>query len=168
MFHYEKVGNLYRLMAGDEVISEGTSVSVAFDCDTFVLLKHGIYQDVAAWVVQATQSFRESGHDDMANALSIHTRQDWVLEDLNRIINNTGFLKTYITRGRDKIVNDLIEDGTPPIVRYAELLDKYNDPNNPILLAFKERHEYDPSFSKRVATVDRIFLEKKNENGEGN
>lgn len=101
MFHYEKSGSKYQMMCDRELIAEMDEVAVAYDLQTFTMHKHGCPELVTAWVETARQAFVTADMFEMAEDLAMIVSDDWDLEDLNRIVNNTGFLKSFVEKTRD-------------------------------------------------------------------
>lgn len=91
-YHYKTNCGQYVLHDGDTPIGRVLDeVSLALDCETGTLHKHGAPDMVAKWHHEAQAKFRAAGFPDMAEQLVVITGR-FELDDLNRCLSTTGFV----------------------------------------------------------------------------
>jgi len=105
-FYYTKENGLYYFYGYSGELSFMTnSVAIAFDKDSYTIHKHGRPELVHSWVDSTRnkllQSYKYTGDGlfkQMANYLMVIESDNWPLEDLNKVISNTGYLKLALDK----------------------------------------------------------------------
>ena len=100
-YRYEKRFGTYYLMDGDDILRAGDVIAIAFamDPDGMVTMhKHGEADLVRQWVEKARLEWQQSGLADIAGDLAMIESDKWDVEDLNKIIHNTGWIIAFLER----------------------------------------------------------------------
>lgn len=106
MYYYEKHDGIFVLMHSDrEPYIIGPVVAIAFSqsSGTFfyglhtVMLKHGKPESIEQWFQTASKAYHEAGFQKEADELRI-LYFDGDVEDLNKIIDITGYLEVLLSR----------------------------------------------------------------------
>lgn len=86
-------------------------VAIAFDKRDFVLHKHGRKESVAKWAEEARAKYTEAGLDEIAQDIVVISSDKWKVEDLQRIINSSGYMRFWLKDNACKICNaTILED----------------------------------------------------------
>ena len=98
-FEYKLSEGVYSLYDGEEMLTEaGGTVAIAYSEDDVVCLhKHGSPKAVYGWYEMARNKYQEAGFGEYADRLKV-VEGKFSVEDLNKIINNTGFLELWLKR----------------------------------------------------------------------
>lgn len=100
-YRYEKRFGTYYLMDGDNILHAGDVIAIAFtmDPDGMVTMhKHGEADLVRQWVDKSRLEWQQSGLADIAGDLAMIESDKWDVEDLNKIIHNTGWITAFLKR----------------------------------------------------------------------
>lgn len=90
--HYELNCTDYVLFRGDKPISKLLQeVSLAFDKEAGVLMKHGSKEMVSAWLSDAQEKLRSGGAHDLAEQLIMVTGR-FPVDELNKCISISGYI----------------------------------------------------------------------------
>jgi hypothetical protein len=82
----------------DEVGIAFSRVLLHQDKYEYVFMKHGDADKVSAWVDEARRRFINVGLQSLANELFIIRGSDWDPEDLNKILNCTGWISVFLKK----------------------------------------------------------------------
>lgn len=93
--HYELNCTDYVLFKGDQPVSKLLQeVSLAFDKEAGVLMKHGSKEMVSTWLVDAQAKFRNGGHPELAEQLIMVTGR-FPVDELNKCISISGYVGRF-------------------------------------------------------------------------
>lgn len=95
-YRYERRGKEYAFLEDDEVLFTAPEVAIAFDREDWVLLKHGSPERVEQWLLDARRAYRSAGYPEMAESLGMVSSSQWDVEELNRCIDNSGYLRRVV------------------------------------------------------------------------
>ena len=97
-FNYQLNCGQYVLHQGDKPIHRVLDeVSLVFDKECGALYKHGAPEAVQKWLTKTQAKFRAGGFDGMAETLVCITGR-FELDDLNRCLSTTGYVRTLYER----------------------------------------------------------------------
>jgi hypothetical protein len=95
-----KEGRYFLQIEGIEKVV-GEQVAIAFDLDTWVVLKHGAPSLVVDWVRDAKRQFLKVGN--LYNAAQLTVISGAIpVEELNKIVSTSGYLEHFL--GRDEVL----------------------------------------------------------------
>ena len=100
---YKKEGGMFYLCNGDHILDSMEEVAIAYEenMETGAMLhKHGSKERVEKWMVKFVQTLKEDGGilAEVADNIKMISSSKWDLEDLNRCINNTGYIKVMLRK----------------------------------------------------------------------
>lgn len=98
--HYRLVDGLYHLARSETTIYKGKEVAVAFSHDGVfaVMHTHGSPSVVRAWLQDAQNTIRQTSFPEFADEFHMIVSDQWNVDDLNNILNNTSFLDRFLSR----------------------------------------------------------------------
>jgi hypothetical protein len=119
---YTKEDGIYYWHFGFEKLCMGEEVAIGFavmDDGGTVLHKQGSKEKVEAWADKYRKKLIAGGLADIANSLVVISSCEFNTEDLDKFINSTGYITTWLKRHRVSL-NIEREDGTFWTMNYGE------------------------------------------------
>lgn len=83
---YKKEHGAYCLYENERLLFMSTEISVLYDVDEFVLLKHGQPENVK----KAYEKYKEKG---LNAKLEVVTSDSWNVDELNKILSTSGYVR---------------------------------------------------------------------------
>lgn len=102
-FEYRRDGTEFVLIRVDhdlheeEEVDRMEKVSVGFDAEDWILLKHGRPESVEKWHAKTVKKYTEGGLGDIAQKIKVVTGA-FALEDLNRALSTSGAIRLLVER----------------------------------------------------------------------
>jgi len=98
MYKYSsEFGSYYLRSENGEIIFMTDEVSVLFDSDGYVLLKHGRPEAVESYRKKMVDAYNKSGLQDYVKGLTILTGK-FAVDDLNRILDTVGYIEVLLKK----------------------------------------------------------------------
>ena len=94
-FAYRRHGQVLSFYEGEHLLFSGTEISVAYDPDTFTVLKHGPSHLIAEWAKGYRAQLVANKAQHLLSVSTIDSA-DWNDEELTRIIGSVGYLKIFM------------------------------------------------------------------------
>lgn len=85
----------------EHVLSGFASLGFCFDKDG-VLLKYGEADKIEAYYKEVRELYKLNGLEDMANDLIFVSSDKWPVEEIDKFINNTGYIGLWYKREMEK------------------------------------------------------------------
>ena len=80
----------------NDIICMADRVAIIFDSENYVLLKHGPEDRIEQIYADMQTKYRKSGLDDIADNLRIISSREWDVDELNKIIHHTGYIRFFL------------------------------------------------------------------------
>lgn len=102
MYHYTKIDGTYNLVDEEgETLFSTKEICVGYsdspDCGV-VMHKHGSPVNVEKWLGDTREKLIGAGHLDMANEFKMIKSFEFPVDELNRVLDTTGYLGIYLGR----------------------------------------------------------------------
>jgi len=96
---YEMDGEEYVFFDGDDELFRTEHVAIAFSVSSglWTMHKHGQKAIVDQWAEVAKKKYIEAGYQNLADEIFVVSGV-FPVDDLNRILSTTGFIKTFCER----------------------------------------------------------------------
>jgi hypothetical protein len=90
---YQKDGSGYRLYVNGNYLATYQKVAILYDAELHTLLKHGHPEDVGKYMRRLNEAY---ANFNPPIHLAMIESDTWDTEELNRIINNTGYIRLFL------------------------------------------------------------------------
>lgn len=95
-YEYDSQFQDYIYYAGRLIAFRTTEPAVAYDRNTFTMLKHGDADVVTQWSQDYRKKLCASGFEVQAQNLEVVMSKQWDIDDLNMVIHSSGYLRTLL------------------------------------------------------------------------
>lgn len=98
-FKFTKDFGSYYFWCDEELVYMSDTIAIAFTIDgkSLTFHKHGNPEFVHGWAKEFKEKFNKAGYD-YADDIRVIESNNWDVEDLNKIINITGYMKIIISK----------------------------------------------------------------------
>ena len=97
MFEYRRENDQYSFYANGNLLFSTEEVAVAYNEDQrSIVLKHGPAGTIQHWAAMYRTLIGAVGASDSMR-LSVISSREWDVEELNKVINTTGYLDIFLT-----------------------------------------------------------------------
>lgn len=77
-----------------DIVTMCDEIAIAFDKESFTLLKHGSPENVNKWYQTARAKYIEAGFEDMAQALVV-IQGAFPVEEVNKCLSHSGYIQKF-------------------------------------------------------------------------
>ena len=112
---YEIRGGEYVFLEEGDALFSSPEIALAFDRDDWALLKHGPPGRVERWLLEARRAYRSVGYPEMAEGLGMVSSDRWDVEELNRCIDNSGYIQRVVEGDVGRVSETVGPPGAQPV-----------------------------------------------------